>query len=116
MVKVEGPKDAKRWIEQYEKVLDDREARLGTEGRTVDSWHGGLHPRADCVPGLVGNASTKMLHFHMAPDGAHTATQMGDLNLELDGEKIFQAGKYAPGFDDAKLREAARRFGLEHWK
>jgi hypothetical protein len=52
----------------------------------------------------------------MAPDGAHIAAQMGDLDLELDREKIFQGGKYAPDFDDAELRAVARSFGLEHWR
>jgi len=116
MVRVEGPPEAKTWVERYANVLDERAQQFGPKGRSVDSWHGGLHPRAGCVVGLIGNASTKMLHFHMAPDGAHIAAQMGDLTLELDGEKILEGGKYAPDFDDPKLREAARNFGLEHWR
>ena len=116
MVRVEGPPEAKAWVERYGNVLDERAEQFGPKGRSVDSWHGGLHPRADCVVGLIGNASTKMLHFHMAPEGAHIAAQMGDLTLELDGEKILEGGKYAPAFDDLKLQEAARNFGLEHWR
>ncbi len=116
MVRVEGPPEAKAWIERYATVLDERAQQFGPKARSVDSWHGGLHPRADCVVGLIGNASTKMLHFHMAPEGAHIAAQMGDLTLELDGEKLLEGGKYAPDFDDPKLREAARSFGLEHWR
>ena len=116
MVQIEGPPEAKTWVERYTNVLDARAQQFGSKGRNVDSWHGGLHPRADCVVGLIGNASTKMLHFHMAPDGAHIAAQMGDLTLEIDGEKILEGGKYAPDYDDLKLREVARSFGLEDWR
>lgn len=85
----------------------------------VDSWHSGLHPTAECeggARGLIGNASTKMAHFHVGPDGVHIQAQFGDFTLELDGEKIIEGGKYATSFDDSKLREAAPRFGLTHWR
>lgn len=44
------------------------------------------------------------------------AAQWGRLILELDGEGIIDNGVYHPDFDDPKLREAARQFGLSHWK
>lgn len=120
MVRVEGPPEAKRWVDEYAKILDERLERLSVpDANRVDSWHGGLHPTAECTPGprgMIGNASTKMMHFHVGPDGAHVQAQLGDVTLELDGEKVLEGGKYAPGFDDPKLRDIAHRFGLKHWR
>ena len=120
IVRVEGPPEAKRWVDQYSKILDERSERLGTaDANKIDSWHGGLHPTAECIGGdigLVGNASTRMAHFHVGPDGAHIAAQWGDLDMWLDDEKVIENGRYTAEFDDPKLREAAGRFGLSHWR
>lgn len=119
ITRVEGPPEAKRWVEEYAKVLDERLEQVGPEAGKVDSWHGGLHPTAECTPGprgLIGNASTNMMHFHVGPDGAHMQAQWGRAILELDGEKVIENGKYVAGWDDPKLRETAQRFGLNHWK
>lgn len=120
IVRAEGPPEAKRWVDQYAKVLNERSERLGVpDANKVDSWHGGLHPTAECIGGdigLVGNAGTKMAHFHVGPDGAHIAAQWGDLDMWLDDEPVMANGRYAAEFDDPKLREAARQFGLSHWR
>lgn len=122
MVRVEGPPEAKRWVDEYAKILDDRLEQVGPEAGKVDSWHGGLHPIAECTPGtpgaraLIGNASTDMMHFHVGPDGAHVQSQWGRASLELDGEVVLLNGKYALGWDDPTLQEAARRFGLNDWR
>jgi hypothetical protein len=118
--RVEGPPEAQRWVEEYAKMLDERAERLARpNANRVDSWHGGLHPTAECTGGprgLIGNASTDMAHFHIGPDGAHGQLQWGRTTLELDGETVIENGKYHADFDDPKLRETARRFGLAHWK
>ena len=57
-----------------------------------------------------------MAHFHIGPDGAHIAAQWGDLDMWLDDEPVMANGRYAAGFGDAKLREAARQLGLKHWR
>ena len=57
-----------------------------------------------------------MAHFHIGPDGAHIAAQWGDLDMWLDDEPVMANGRYAAGFDDAKLREASRQLGLKHWR
>ncbi len=120
LVRVEGPPEAKRWVDEYARNLDDRAERLNrADANKVDSWHGGLHPTAECIGGprgLIGNANTDMAHFHVGPDGEHMAAQWGRLILELNGERIIDGGVYHPDFDDPKLREAARQFGLPHWK
>ena len=117
IVRAEGPPEAKRWVDQYSKVLSERSERLGTpDANKVDSWHGGLHPTAECIGGFLGNASPKMAHFHVGPDGAHMAAQWGDLDMWLDDERVIENGRYAPEFDDSKLRETAYQLGLKHWR
>jgi hypothetical protein len=116
---VQGPPEAKRWVDEYAKMVDERLEQHGMEANKVDSWHGGLHPTAECTPGtrgLIGNASTNMMHFHVGPEGDYMQAQWGRVILELDGERIIDDGRYVPEWDDAKLRETARRFGLEGWK
>ena len=118
--RVEGPPEGKRWVDEYAKILDERQERMAIpDANRVDSWHGGLHPIAELEGGdrgLIGNASTSMAHFHVGPDGAHIQAQWGNLTMELDGETVIEGGKYHPGFDDPKLREAAQRFGLAYWR
>lgn len=119
ITRVEGRPEAKRWVEEYAKLVDERLEQQGPEANKVDSWHGGLHPTAECTPGprgMIGNASTEMMHFHVGPRGDHMQAQWGRVVLELDGERIIDNGKYVPEWDDPKLRETAYRYGLKHWK
>ncbi len=119
ITRVQGPPEARQWVEEYAKVIDERLEQRGVEANKVDSWHGGLHPTAECTPGplgLIGNASTDMMHFHVGPTGDHMQAQWGRVILELDGVRIIDDGEYVPEWDDANLRETARRFGLEDWK
>ena len=111
--------DGKRWVDEYARMMDELLERHGPDATRIDSFHGGLHPTAECTPGplgLIGNASTDMMHFHLGPTGEHMQTQWGRVILELDGESIIDDGHYVADWDDPKLRETASRFGLTSWK
>lgn len=119
IVRVEGPPAGERWVEEYSRLLDARLEQNGPDANRVDSWHGGLHPTAECTAGprgLISNASTEMMHFHLGPDGAHAQMQWGRATLELDGEPVLEKGRYAPSWDDPKLQEVARQLGLRSWR
>jgi len=116
VVGVEGPPEAIGWVELFRKVLDERLRQKGPDANAVHSWHTGLNPKAECVPGLVGNGSLDSMHFHLGPMYDHISANVGTHTMEVDGEVIIRQGKFAAAAtEDPKLREAARSFGLTEW-
>ncbi len=114
VVGVEGPFEAKGWVELFKNILEERLRQRGPDANAIHSWHTGLNPKAECIPGLVGNASLDSMHFHLGPMYEPISAKVGENTLEVDGEKVIDQGKFA-WIEDQKLQEAARSYGLTEW-
>ena len=116
---IRGGRHLRRWTDEYRSSFDDKVRRFGEAATMVDSWHGGANPRAEAIPGIVGNGGTRMMHFHLGrttgKSGDYLAAEISHHTLEVGGEKIYENGKLCI-LDHQKVRAAAGRFGLEGWK
>jgi len=116
---IRGGRHLRRWTDEYRSSFDDKARRFGDAATVVDSWHGGANPRAETIPGIVGNGGTRMMHFHLGrttgKSGDYLAAEISYHTLEVDGEKIYENGNLCI-LDHPKVRAAAGRFGLEGWK
>jgi hypothetical protein len=75
-----------------------REKTHGARARVIDSWHGGMNPRAPAFdaaqPDLLASiTSPGLMHFHLGR--VNNPLSLGVLHhtLEVDGEKVFERGK-----------------------
>lgn len=97
VVSIEAGRNSRFWVDQYKDGLDEKVQRFGEKARTVDSWHGGANPAAECIPGLLGYGGTRMMHFHLGRtagrSGDYLAAEISHHNLKLDGHKIYENGK-----------------------
>jgi len=116
---IEGGRHLRRWVELYRNDLDQKVKRFGERARIVDSWHGGANPGAECIPGIIGNGGTRMMHFHLGrttgKSGDYIAAEISNYTLEVNGKKIYENGKLSV-LDHPKIKSAAERHHLEGWK
>ena len=113
---VEGSRGESRETEELRRGVDDLVARFGEPGRVVDSFHGGGHPTAEFRSGSVGNACSRVMHFHIGRTtgrgGDYLNPEIADHTFELDGQVIYRDGKLAFLQDDPVIQAAAERFDV----
>src|SRR6266545_6598536 len=113
IVKVEGGDEAKR----FEAEMQDNVKRFGENAAVIDSWHGGMNPKAR-VPtpdnrALQGATSGgAMMHFHAGRTLDPVSAGILFHTIEVDGRKLYERGKLLI-LDDPKIQEAAHRHGIE---
>ena len=75
----------------------------------VDSWHGGMHPRAVRKGGQQSNPDT--MHFHIGNVPASRSAYVSDQTITLDGKPFWVGGKPAlPG--DSLIQDLAAELGV----
>lgn len=113
---IAGPPAAHRWVSELRTGFETVLGRFGDAGRILDSWHGGANPKAEMAPNLLGNGSTRNMHFHIGRttgrSGDYIAAEIADYSLVVDGRCIFDRGRLAI-LDDAPIQAAFDRFGLK---
>lgn len=113
IVKVEGGDEAKR----FESEMDVNVSRFGENATVIDSWHGGMNPKArlptDENRALAGATSgAAMMHFHAGRILEPVSAGILYHTIEVDGRKLYEGGKLLI-LDDPKIQEAARHYGIE---
>ena len=113
VTKVEGGSRAKQLEADIEKYVK----RYGEKGAVLDSWHGGMNPKAR-VPSpenrsLQGaTSSPALMHFHLGRHKEPISAGILNHTVKVDGKKIYEGGKLLI-LDDPKIKDAAQRLGLE---
>ena len=113
VVKVEGGEEARRFGAE----MEENAKRHGDNAAIIDSWHGGMNPKAR-VPSpenraLQGATSgAAMMHFHVGRILEPVSAGVLFPTIELDGRKLYEGGKLLI-LDDPKIQEAARQAGVE---
>lgn len=108
VIKIEGGNRAK----DFEKALEENQKKFGEKALIIDSWHGGMNPKAR-VPtadnrSLQGATSgTAMMHFHLGRLKSPISAGILNHTVEVDGRKIYQGGKLLI-LDDPKIKQAER--------
>ena len=112
IVRIAGEERAQR----VRQTMEEAAARFGRDNAyTLDSWYGGMNPRADGDPRGIGAVSTtERMHFHARTLGGNFGATIAKQTIELDGRSIFQHGKLKV-LVDPELCEAANRYGVEDW-
>ena len=96
------------------RTLEEHRLKYGDGAYVLDSFHGGMHPRADKRLPFVPHGRTDRVHFHERTPISHYGAGTSNQTVEIDGSKIYADGKLQI-LDDPKLREAAEHYGLEDW-
>lgn len=115
IVRIEGGSCAR----EIEREIDGNIGRHGDKAAIVDSWHGGMNPRAK-VPGaeepemtfIMATSSPGLMHFHLGRLKDPISARISNHTVEVDGRKIYDRGRLMI-LDDPKIRLAAESYGLE---
>ncbi len=112
VIQVDGGSQAKA----MEQALEDNCRKFGDKATIIDSWHGGMNPKAR-VPtaenrSLLGaTSSPALLHFHLGRLKSPISAGILNHTVEVDGKKIFEGGRLLI-LDDSKIRDTERQYGL----
>lgn len=115
VVSVSGEDEAN----QLEAQIAANTERHGQNGRVIDSWHGGMNPRAR-VPtaenrSLQGATSgSALMHFHVGRINEPISAGILFPTVEVDDHRIYENGALMV-LDDPRLAATARALGLEEW-
>ena len=92
-------------------VLTSNEQKFGRD-RTyvVDSWHGGMHPKAVKKDGQQSNQDT--MHFHIGRVPSARSAYVSDQTITLDGKAFWDKGRAAV-LDDVDIRGLASEYGVQ---
>lgn len=112
VTKIEGGSRA----QQFEKTMEANVKAHGDKATLVDSWHGGMNPQAripttDNMSLQGATSGAGLMHFHLGSQKEPVSAGILYHTIELDGRKIYEAGKLL-ALDDAKIKEAAREYGF----
>jgi hypothetical protein len=113
VVKIDGGDEASR----IEREVEANVRSSGDNGRVIDSWHGGMNPKARVPtaedPSLQGATSGPgMMHFHLGRILEPISAGVLNHTVEVDGRKIYENGKLLI-LDDPTIRTAANQYGVE---
>ncbi len=113
VVRVEGGAEAER----LEAEIDQGVKKHGDKATIIDSWHGGMNPRARVPTAdnrtLAGATSGPgLMHFHVGRTLDPISAGVLNHTVEVDGRKLYEGGKLLI-LHDPKIREAAARYGIE---
>lgn len=97
--------------DQFVGLLKTNAERYGQDAAyTVDSWHGGMHPKAVLRPGQL--SETKTMHFHIGRVADTLSAYMTNQTVSLDGKVLFENGNLSL-LDDPEIQELAQEFGQQ---
>jgi hypothetical protein len=108
----DDPSGSTVWtLDQLIGVLTSNEEKFGRD-RTyaVDSWHGGMHPKAVKKGGQQSNQDT--MHFHIGRVPSARSAYVSDQTITLDGKAFWDKGR-AVVLDDLDIRELASEYGVQ---
>ena len=96
--------------EQLVSLLETNAEKFGHDrAYTVDSWHGGMHPRAVRKGGQQSNPDT--MHFHVGNVPAARSAYVSDQTITLDGQPFWVDGKPAL-LQDQFIKDVAAEHGV----
>lgn len=106
----EDPTGSTVWTRAgFIRLLDANEEKYGHErAYVVDSWHGGMHPKAEKRAGQ--QSDTKTMHFHIGRVPSARSTYMSDQTVVLDGVPFWENGRPAL-LDDPAVQAMAAEYG-----
>ena len=91
------------------RLLEANAEKYGHErAYVVDSWHGGMHPKAEKRPGQ--QSDTKTMHFHIGRVPSARSTYMSDQTIALDGVPFWENGR-SMLLDDPAVQAMAAEYG-----
>lgn len=97
--------------DQLQGLLDAAEAKFGRAAAyTLDSFHGGFHPKAAKRPGQQSNQD--VMHFHVGRTPSPLSAYVSDQTIELDGEPFWVNGR-STLLQEESIRQMAREYGEE---
>jgi hypothetical protein len=99
-------------VEELKELLGEKVKRYGDKANILDSWHGGMHPKAENRPGAVSETVT--MHFHVGRLVDPYSASISEQTVDVDGKKIYENGKLMI-LDDPKLRAAAEACRINDW-
>ncbi|MCH7654594.1 MAG: hypothetical protein IIC95_01245 [Chloroflexi bacterium] len=95
--------------EQLVALLDANAERYGKDrAYVVDSWHGGMHPKAVRRGGQQSNQDT--MHFHVGRVPAALSAYVSDQTIELDGVPFWVNGR-STLLDEPEIKAMAAEYG-----
>lgn len=96
--------------EQLNGLLESNAEKFGHDAAyALDSWHGGMHPRAVRKGGQQSNPDT--MHFHIGNVPAARSAYISDQTITLDGKPFWVEGRPAL-LDDAFIKDVAAEQGV----
>ena len=95
--------------EQLVALLEANAEKYGSDrAYVVDSWHGGMHPKAVKRGGQQSNQDT--MHFHVGRVPAAVSAYVSDQTIELDGVP-FWANGHSALLDEPEIKAMAAEYG-----
>jgi leucyl aminopeptidase (aminopeptidase T) len=96
--------------EQLNGLLESNAEKFGREAAyALDSWHGGMHPRAVRKGGQQSNPDT--MHFHIGNVPAARSAYVSDQTITLDGNPFWVEGRPAL-LEDQFIKDVAAEHGV----
>jgi len=96
--------------EQLMNLLESNAAKFGHDAAyALDSWHGGMHPRAVRKGGQQSNPDT--MHFHIGNVPAARSAYVSDQTITLDGQPFWVEGRPAL-LEDQFIKDVAAEHGV----
>ncbi|NIO07271.1 MAG: hypothetical protein GTO40_04445, partial [Deltaproteobacteria bacterium] len=105
-------------VKELEQQLAAATGKFGDRAIVVDSWHGGMNPKAR-VPteenrSLQGaTSSPALLHFHLGRLKSPISAGILHPTVEVDRKKIFAGGRLLI-LDDPVIKAAEEKYGVVH--
>ena len=97
--------------EQLVRVLQTNEEKYGHDRAYVlDSWHGGMHPKAVKRGGQQSNQDT--MHFHVGNVPSARSMYSSDQTIRLDGKRFWDNGRCVL-LDDPEIKAMAAEYGAD---
>ena len=110
IVAVEGGDHAQELQAEIERNVE----RFGEGARVLDSWHGGMHPKAPgpepgsgALQWTTMSSSPALMHFHLGRLKDPISAGVSRQTVEVDGKRVIEDGRLAI-LDDPQVRAAAR--------
>ena len=95
--------------EQLVALIEANAEKYGSDrASVVDSWHGGMHPKALKRGGQQSNQDT--MHFHVGRVPAAVSAYVSDQTIELDGVPFWSNGRSAL-LDEPEIKAMAAEYG-----
>jgi hypothetical protein len=96
--------------DQLNALLERNAKKFGhAAAYALDSWHGGMHPRAARKGGQQSNPDT--MHFHIGNVPAALSAYVSDQTITLDGNPFWVAGRPAL-LEDQFIKDVAAEQGV----